>query len=156
MVRGTGQRPGRNHWATVMLAGRGLVGRGGDDRGATAVEFALLFPVLGLALGGMLEGGLVLYSWGRMEHVALQAGRAVSVGEATPAQARQFVIEQLRQSPGSPLVEVSVDTTTGGTTLDREVVVEVTLPFSEISAILPFGIFRFGDLRTTVRLFQES
>jgi Flp pilus assembly protein TadG len=68
------------------------------------VEFSLVLPALALLAGGIMEGGFLFYTWGNMEHVGRQAARAVAIGEATPDEARTFVVQthlrQLRVASG--------------------------------------------------------
>ncbi len=80
-----------------MLVRRGLTALlrrlARDRRGAAAVEFALISPVLFLLTLGMIEVGMILLEWHR-------------VGEAARGGARQILI-------GDPIAELASLSTTG-------------------------------------------
>ena len=127
-----------------------------DEAGAGAVEFALICPVLLVMIGGIFEGGLVLYTWGNMEHVARQAARTAAIGSITAAEAETFVETKMAQSIGSPTATATVNFVAGATPMEDEVVVQVTVPEGELGAILPFGLLRLSSLSTTVTMHYEE
>lgn len=127
-----------------------------DDSGSIAVEFALICPVLLLLLGGIVEGGLLLYTWGNMEHVGRQAARAVAVGAASQAQAETFVETKMTNSIGALVVDATVTTSAGATAFENQVTVRVTVTGTELAKILPFGIFSLTNLESTVSLRLET
>jgi Flp pilus assembly protein TadG len=138
---------------------RALLRRAGlarDESGATAIEFALVLPVLILVVGGIFEGGLVLHTWGRMEHVGRQAARAVAVGAATEDEAESFIASKMQQSMGALAVTASVTTSVGANAFENAVVARVTVPGSELVRILPFGLFRLTSLESVVSLRRET
>lgn len=57
-----------------------------DRRGASAVEFALLLPVLTLLLTGVVQYGVLYYSYNSMLNTARNAARSLAIGTATPEQ----------------------------------------------------------------------
>jgi len=62
----------------------------GDPRreaGASLVEFALVLPILLMVLLGIVEFGLYFYNDLQLAHVARDAARWASVGDATQANA---------------------------------------------------------------------
>ena len=124
--------------------------------GGAAVEFALISPVLLLLVAGVVEGGLLLYTWGNMEHVARQAARAAAIGSVTAAQAETFVETKMAESIGSPTATATVNFVTGATPMEDEVVVQVTVPGGELSSLLPFGLFRLASLSSTVTMHHEN
>ncbi len=126
------------------------------EDGAAAVEFALISPILILMVGAIFEGGMVMYSWGNMEHYARQAARAVSIGEATHYQAETYIKTNMLTSFGAPDVAVTISETTGINALDNQVNIQVTLPVSEISELTPFRIFSNFTVSRTVKMYKET
>jgi len=53
---------------------------GRDDRGAAAVEFALVLPMLMLLVLGIVQFGLIFTQWLEMEHAAREGARWGSLG----------------------------------------------------------------------------
>jgi Flp pilus assembly protein TadG len=138
---------------------RGWLRRAGlarDESGSIAVEFALICPVLILFVGGIIEGGLLLYTWGNMEHLGRQAARAVAVGAASNAQAETFVESKMTSSIGAMAVNATVTTSAGATAFENAVTVTVTITSAELAKILPFGIFSLTSLQSTVSLRLET
>jgi Flp pilus assembly protein TadG len=127
-----------------------------DEEGGAAVEFAVVCPVLLLFVAGVIEGSLVLYTRGNMEHIARQAARAAAIGSATAVEAETFVETKMAQSIGSPAASATVNFVGGATPIEDEVVVQVTVPEGELSAILPFRLFRLASLSTTVTMHYEA
>ena len=126
------------------------------EDGAAAVEFALISPILILMVGAIFEGGMVMYSWGNMEHYARQAARAVTIGEATHDQAETYIKTNMLTSFGAPDVGVTITETTGVNALDNQVHIQVTLPVSEISELTPFQIFSNFTVSRTVKMYKET
>jgi Flp pilus assembly protein TadG len=52
-------------------------------RGQGLVEFALVFPLFMLILGGLAEGARLAYSYNAVNHSAQEAGRVASIRETT-------------------------------------------------------------------------
>lgn len=53
-----------------------------DERGASAVEFALTLPAFAMLIFGILEGGMLLWSQLGLQHGAEMAARCASVNPA--------------------------------------------------------------------------
>ena len=53
----------------------------GDERGATAVEFAMTAPVFFLILFGIIQGGLLLWTQLGLQHGAEMAARCAGVNK---------------------------------------------------------------------------
>jgi Flp pilus assembly protein TadG len=124
-----------------------------DDRGSSAVEFALIAPVLVLLIAGIIEGSLLFFTWGNMEYVGRQAARAAAIGEFTKAQAESFIVAQMKKSIGEPTVDAAVTFVTG---TSNEVRVQVSVPASQLTAVQPFGLFRMLTLNTQVTMHKEA
>lgn len=129
--------------------------RVGDDSGATAIEFALIAPILILLLGGIVEGGLLIHTWGNMEYIARQAARGVAIGEFTEQQAQDFIASRMQKSVGAPAAAATVRTVSGAQPIDNEVIVNVTVPAAQLSQIQIFGVFRMVTLSAEVTMHRE-
>lgn len=57
-----------------------------DRRGASAVELALLLPLMTLMLAGVVQYGSLYYSYNSMLNTARNGARSLSIGTATPEQ----------------------------------------------------------------------
>jgi len=51
-----------------------------EDRGAAAVEFALVLPILLLLVLGIVQFGMTFFQWLEMEHAAREGARWGSLG----------------------------------------------------------------------------
>jgi Flp pilus assembly protein TadG len=146
-------QPPRKSRARAWVRRTGLVR---SESGSIAVEFALICPVLLLFIGGIIEGGLLLYTWGNMEHISRQAARAVAVGAASQAQAKTFAESMMRSSVGGMVATATVTTSAGATPFENQVAVQVTVTGTELAKILPFGIFSLTTLQSAVSLRLET
>ncbi|MEE1656957.1 TadE/TadG family type IV pilus assembly protein [Microvirga sp. CF3062] len=126
-----------------------------EDSGSFAVEFAFVAPFLILIMGGIVEGSLLFYTWGNMEHIGRQAARAAAVGEFTREEAQDFIVSRMAASIGGPAVTAVVSYETGPDPIDSEVIVDVTVPVTELSKFQPFGLFRLVTLSTRVTMHRE-
>jgi Flp pilus assembly protein TadG len=61
----------------------------GDQRGATIVEFAVIFPVFILAIFGIIETAIVLFVSSSIEAAVLEASRFGITGGLTPGVSRE-------------------------------------------------------------------
>jgi Flp pilus assembly protein TadG len=64
---------------------RGIQARSGQERGAAAVEFALVLPLLLVILLGIIDFGLYFYNDLQLTHVARDAARYLSVDDVSAA-----------------------------------------------------------------------
>ena len=62
-----------------------------DTSGTSAVEFALVAPVLVFMVLGALEYGMMFYTQAAMQHAARDSVRQVSLGQLTDANAPAYV-----------------------------------------------------------------
>jgi Flp pilus assembly protein TadG len=127
-----------------------------EERGAIAIEFAFVAPVFVLILGAIIEGSLLFYTWGNMEHIGRQAARGAAIGEFTAQEAESFIVTRMADSVGSPLVTATVTFEAGSSPIDNEVVVDVTVPATQFSKFQPFRLFRLITLSTRVTMHREA
>nr|WP_281400094.1 TadE/TadG family type IV pilus assembly protein [Microvirga zambiensis] len=126
-----------------------------EERGVSAVEFALIAPALVALMGGIVEGSLLFYTWGNMEHIGRQAARSAAIGEFTREEAETFIVAGMAQSVGAPNVTATVTFASGSTPIENEVIVNVSVPATELSKFQPFGLFRLITLSTRVTMHRE-
>ena len=126
-----------------------------DERGATAVEFALIAPILLVMFSGIVEGSVLLHTWGNMQNLGRQAARSAAIGEFNKTQAETLVKNRMQASGGGPNVTATVTFVKGAQLTDNAVVVEIIMPAAELSKVLPFGFFRTINLTSTSRMHWE-
>ena len=73
------------HTMYMRRKARGVRAPSGRERGAAAVEFALVLPLLLVLLLGIIDFGLYFYNDLQLTHVARDAARYLSVGETGAA-----------------------------------------------------------------------
>jgi Flp pilus assembly protein TadG len=82
--------------------GRRAVRRTRRDRGAVAVEFALLFPILLLLIFGMIDFGRALNAQITLTQAARTGARLAAVGSTADLSAAQAAATGLTLDPSSP------------------------------------------------------
>lgn len=100
-----------------------------SDRGASALEFALVIPVLLLLLFGIIEFGVIFQNQLALTHAAREGARMAAVGQwnATTVKARAY--------PVVPTVTVSPNPPTAATH-GQAITVTLTAPYDWV--LLPF------------------
>ena len=71
-----------------------------DQRGATAVEFALLAPAFLLTLGGVIDVGLMTWTQLGIEHAVQSGARCASLGNTTCSSATSIATYASTQAYG--------------------------------------------------------
>ena len=141
------------HQAPTGLRGTLPRALGRDQRGAAAVEFAFIMPILLLMFSGILQFGSVMFLENHMTNVAREASRRVAVGELTEADATTMVQGALVNWGVTYQVSVAtVDTGDG----NQDVTVGISLPLSDAALMDVLGLFETGDLSTSVSMRMES
>jgi Flp pilus assembly protein TadG len=107
-------------------------GGGDPDRGATAVEFALLLPVLLLLVCGLIDFGRALNAQITLTQAAREGARLAALGEPN--------VVSRTQAAATGLSGVSVTVTacpggTGSTAAAADATVQVSYPFSFITPL---------------------
>src|SRR6185312_3019434 len=82
--------PSYNESVRAMPLRRRRLGRG--QRGATTVEFALMFPILALILFGAIDGGRLVIDRFMVSYAAVVGGRVASVRSTTSVTAVQNAV----------------------------------------------------------------
>jgi len=123
----------------VNRRGRGHEGNGASDEGQSAVELALVLPLLVALMFAVAQIGLVVRAQIMVLHAAREAVRVVSVDPA--ADAEGAVLAAAKLDGPRTVVAVTGDTAPGGL-----VTVEVTYDVStEVPLVGPF----FGDVEVS-------
>ncbi len=135
------------------LRGTLLRALGQDQRGAAAVEFAFIMPVLLLMFSGILQFGSVMFLENHMTNVAREASRRVAVGELTETDAATMVQSVLVNWGVTYQVSVATADAGGG---NQDIVVDISLPLSDAALMDVLGLFESGDLSTSVTMRMES
>lgn len=104
-------------------------GSGARDRGAAAVEFALLLPVLLLVLFGIIDFGRALNAQITLTQAAREGARLAALGEANVVSRTQAA------ATGLSSVSVSVTACPGTNWSSSDASVEVSYPFSFITPL---------------------
>ncbi len=118
-----------------------------SERGVAAVEFALAIPIVLLVLSGIIQFGFVLFLQSHVADVARETARRVAVGEFEQAEAEQFAQDSLLNWGVTYDVAVTLP--------DPDVVVQISLPMSQVALIDLLGLFQSGTLAATVTTRDE-
>jgi Flp pilus assembly protein TadG len=79
-----------------------------DQRGATAVEFALILPVLLGLIGGVMQYGRVLLAEQAIRDIIDSSARSTVITQATATAARTQVMDAITLLPGIADYDVTV------------------------------------------------
>ncbi|WP_162559823.1 TadE family protein [Methylobacterium radiodurans] len=113
----------------------------------SAVEFALVAPLM-LYMGGVFFSlGMSLHAHNTISMYAREAARGLAVGYMTEAEAKQFAETRARNDL-KVAVSASIDPATKGDANDRDVVVTLTIAPAEIAKLTPFGNWVPGGVRS--------
>lgn len=122
-----------------------------DERGASAVEFAMVLPFLVMLLLGIIQYGSLFLVQTEMNSAARDTARRLSVGEiATEADAESYAVAQL--ADWSPRIDAVAELPGRD---EHDVVVTITVPMREAAMIDLIGFGMDGDLTAEVHMFKE-
>ncbi len=126
---------------------------GKDERGAAAVEFVFILPILLLMFSGILQFGSVMFLENHMTNVAREASRRVAVGELSEADAATMVQGALVNWGVTYQVSIATEDADDG---NEDVTVAISLPLSDAALMDVLGLFDTGSLSTSVTMRMES
>ncbi len=160
MTKGGGQNLRRPR----ALAGRVRSAQGG----ATAVEMALVAPVLIIILLGIVQFGTAFFLQNNMVNAAREAARRMAVGEATVSattacpneagSAQRVACDYLSGWGGMTFTVTACDPDNPNATLcpgARDVSVVISVPRSQVALGDILGLFETGELEPFATLRQE-
>ena len=108
-----------------------------DERGASAVEFGLVLPILLILVLGIIEFGHAFQVQGTLSAAAREGARAMALRN-DPAQARDAVQEAAAAlSPGVTDAQIAIDPATCPVDGDEDIELTITYP-------MPFFTGFFG------------
>jgi Flp pilus assembly protein TadG len=123
--------------------------------GVVSVEAALLFPVLIALVMGVMEFGLLIFTYSAMQSATREASRQVAVNFATPDEVPEVIAQRM---PGwtRGATEIDVAESNPGDPENNVITVTVTMPAGEATPV-PFftAMADAWDLRTEVVMKQE-
>lgn len=124
-----------------------------DDRGAAAVEFALVLPILVVLLFGVIDFGRALFAYNYLTAAVREGGRFAAVQESASSEAavrdRMSVYLQQLETLALPDVDPATITSVPNSVIDpRYITVTITgyelEPITPIPALLGITTFRFS------------
>ncbi len=123
---------------------------GTDQRGASAVEFALTAPFLMLFVCGAIQFGWIIVTQNTMYDTARNLVRPLSVGTISDAAAKSKAKDEVGYA-GDLEVDVQRDTTAG------TVSIELTLPMDTLMLVPMFDALLAGKtMSAIVTMYEES
>ena len=123
------------------------------QRGAAAVEMALVLPILVSITFGIIQFGSILYLQSNMLNAARESTRKLAVGEVNVAGAEQAALDYLGNWSMNFTVTVSLPDPNDPN--DTDVSVEISVPLKEASLVDVLALFDTGDLKAAVTMRQE-
>lgn len=146
-------------WWRPWPAGRPGAGLASDERGASAVEFAFVLPVLLLLLTGMIDIGVLMLTQNNMMRVAQNAARNLALAQMDEAQTETYIQTKLANLGASLVVDATLPNT-AAVPPETDVTVSVSIPMADVLAIDIVGmkslnVFKTGSLQTQVTMRQE-
>jgi len=124
----------------------------GDKRGAIAVEFALVLPVLITILVGVIEFGNILFTRQMMVYAAREAARSYAVGESNVAAAEALALTRLSDLT----LTFNVDVVETATAAGADVTVTITVPMADATFVGFLGPIFVGNIQALVTMRVES
>ena len=122
-----------------------------DQGGASAVEFALIAPLLFGLLLGIIQYGSLFFIQARMTDTARDTARRLAVGEfADEHEAANYAASQLVQWSNSFSATARLPVPP-----DHDVEVILSVPKREVAWINLVSIGRDGDLRAEFHMLKE-
>jgi len=125
--------------------------QGVDRRGSTLIESAFIIPLMLSMIFGAIEFGTLLHTRHTMLHAAREGARALAVQGSSTSQAIADMHELL---PGESFDYEVTASVPPPDSLDRDVVVEISLPYTQASLGDMFGLW--GDDRMVVEVTMRS
>ena len=117
------------------------------EKGASAVEFALILPILLMLVFGIFQFGIAYNNWIALTHAAREGARLAAVGAYTEQSVRDsapsVAIQSIEVTPAPP----------GGNIGDP---VTVTVTGAVLRIEIPFAVSRNIQLTSTATMRKEQ
>jgi TadE-like protein len=140
----------RRQAATGPRAG-GARARGPRDRGAVAVEFALVLPLLLLLIFGIIDFGRALNAQITLTQAAREGARLEALGQSNVVARTQAAATGL-----SPVTVTIVDSCPAGAGPGADAVIQTSYSYSFITPVGAFASMFGGSLPSTLTLTARS
>ncbi len=124
-----------------------------DEAGVAAIEFAFVMPILVLMLTGIIQFGILMFTQNQMTNVARETTRRIAVGELTAAAAQQYARDSLVFPTANFTIAVTVPSPANPN--DKDIIVDIRVPYSEVTLVDILGLFQSGTLGASVTMRQE-
>src|SRR5262245_30859537 len=122
-----------------------------DERGISAVEFAMVLPVLVAMLLGVVQYGSVFLVQMRMNDTARDTARRLAVGDlSTQSAGEAFALAQLSDWPAVFQVTANLPEPP-----DRDIAVTITVPMTDAAILNFMGLGLDGDMRSEIHMMKE-
>ena len=109
------------------------------DRGAAAVEFALVLPILVALLLGIIEFGYAMYVQAAISGAAREGARELAISSST-ASAQQAAANAALPAVTLSASEIAANNSQCSASPSAAVTVKISYPYSGIAGLLPSGI----------------
>jgi hypothetical protein len=119
-----------------------------DLRGAIAVEFALIMPILLLFLLGIVQFGSAFFIQNSMLNTARELARRLATEQVTVADAANWAIDRLPAL--STNYDIDVTPPVPGDPDANFFRVVINVPLADAVIVDPLGLFRSGELSAEV------
>lgn len=124
-------------------------------RGSSLVEAAFVIPIMLSLIFGAIEFGTLLHMRHTMLYAAREGARSLAVQGLTDSQAISDVYTLLPGDPDDFDFEVTAFSPTPEA-IDRDCVVEVSVPYTDASLGDMFGLFGDGRMVVSVTMRSEQ
>lgn len=124
------------------------------DRGAAAVEFALILPLLLLFLFGVVQFGFMFSVYNTMVHAAREGARAMAVEQLDEGEGETLTRARLSAYGGLPFTVVT-DAPDPAVPTDLDVTVAVSVPMADAMFVDVLGLTEGRNISTQVVMRRE-
>ncbi len=124
------------------------------DRGAAAVEFALVLPLLLLFLFGVVQFGFLFSVYNTMVHAAREGARGMAVEQLDEADGETLTRARLSVYGGLPFTVVA-DAPDPSVSTDLDVTVAVSVPMADAMFVDVLGLAAGQTISTQVVMRRE-
>jgi Flp pilus assembly protein TadG len=122
-----------------------------EERGASAVEFAMVLPILIMLLLGIIQYGSLFLLQNRMNETARDTARRLAVGDLTSeSDAEAYAVAQLADWKATFTAKAQLPQG-----LDHDVSVTISVPMAEAAILNLVSFGMDGDMAAESHMFRE-
>lgn len=127
------------------------------QRGAAAVEFAVVAPLLFMIIIGIVDVGNMLFVYNSMLNAARETSRSVAVAEETPAQGKSKAEAALNKHHGKKgKTTFTVVVTVPANPSQHEVKTTISTPLSETMMLDFFNLLSDYNMTAVASMRKET